>query len=97
VSDSQKVELLSKAGVSRVVVLPFDDELSALDHAEFSKIVLAQGLSAGVVLVGEDFRYGHGGKGTIQIRCGRKACTGDFVSKWSLTSVRKRASAFPPP
>ena len=66
VSDSQKVELLSKAGVSRVVVLPFDDELSALDHADFSKIVLAQGLSAGVVLVGEDFRYGHGGKGTIQ-------------------------------
>jgi len=65
VSDGQKVELLSKAGVARVVVLPFDDELSALDHAEFSKTVLAEGLSAGVVLVGADFRYGHGGKGTI--------------------------------
>ena len=65
-SDSQKIELLSAAGVSRVVVLPFDEELSALRHEDFSQTVLAEGLSAGVVLVGEDFRYGHGGAGTIE-------------------------------
>lgn len=65
-SDSQKIELLAAAGVSRVVVLPFDEELSALSHEDFSKTVLAQGLSTSVVLVGEDFRYGNGGAGTIE-------------------------------
>ncbi|MEK9602582.1 MAG: bifunctional riboflavin kinase/FMN adenylyltransferase, partial [Pontimonas sp.] len=65
-SDSQKIELLAAAGISRVVVLPFDEELSALSHEDFSRIVLAEGLSTSVVLVGADFRYGHGGEGTIE-------------------------------
>ena len=65
-SDSQKIELLAGAGISRVVVLPFDEELSALSHDDFSRIVLAEGLSTSVVLVGADFRYGHGGEGTIE-------------------------------
>ena len=64
-SDSQKIELLAAAGIARVVVLPFDEELSALSHEDFSRIVLAEGLSTSVVLVGADFRYGHGGEGTI--------------------------------
>jgi len=65
-SDSQKIELLAAAGISRVVVLPFDEELSALSHEDFSRMVLAEGLSTSVVLVGADFRYGHGGEGTIE-------------------------------
>ncbi|MDA8862723.1 bifunctional riboflavin kinase/FAD synthetase [Pontimonas sp.] len=64
-SDSQKIELLAAAGIERVVVLPFDEELSALDHEDFARTVLAEGLSTSVVLVGADFRYGHGGEGTI--------------------------------
>lgn len=64
-SDSQKIELLAAAGISRVVVLPFDEELSALSHEDFSRMVLAEGLSTSVVLVGADFRYGRGGEGTI--------------------------------
>lgn len=65
-SDSQKIELLAAAGVSRVVVLPFDESLSALSHEDFSQTVLAEGLSTSVVLVGADFRYGHGGAGDIE-------------------------------
>ena len=65
VSDDQKVELLGEAGVQRVVILPFDDELSHLSHREFSQRVLAEGLSVFSVLVGRDFRYGHEGRGDI--------------------------------
>jgi riboflavin kinase/FMN adenylyltransferase len=65
VSDTQKVELLAEAGIARVVILPFDHELSALSHQDFSSRVLAQGLGATSVLVGGDFRYGHGGEGDI--------------------------------
>jgi riboflavin kinase/FMN adenylyltransferase len=65
VSEGQKVELLGAAGVQRVVILPFNEELSRLSHHDFSRLVLAQGLSAAKVLVGGDFRYGHGGLGSI--------------------------------
>lgn len=65
VSDQQKVELLAGVGVERVVILPFDDELSHVTHRDFSQRVLAEGLSAQTVLVGGDFRYGHGGLGDI--------------------------------
>ena len=66
VSENQKVELLAEAGIERVVILPFDQELSSLTHAEFSRRVLAQGLCARMVLVGADFRYGQGGVGNIE-------------------------------
>lgn len=64
-SDQQKVELLAGTGVRRVVILPFDDELSHVTHRDFSQRVLVQGLCAQTVLVGQDFRYGHGGTGDI--------------------------------
>lgn len=64
-SVSQKVEFLAQAGVSRVVILPFDKELSRLSHNDFSRTVLAEGLAAEAVLVGADFRYGSGGQGTV--------------------------------
>lgn len=65
VSDAQKVELLAAEGIQRVVILPFDRELSTLSHEDFSSRVLGEGLSATSVLVGRDFRYGHGGEGDI--------------------------------
>lgn len=64
-SVDQKVELLGEAGVERVVILPFDAKLSRLSHKDFSRSVLGEGLSARAVLVGSDFRYGRGGRGTI--------------------------------
>lgn len=65
ISETQKVELLAKNGIARVVILPFDEELSELTHEEFSRLVLAEGLSASVVLVGADFRYGYQGAGDV--------------------------------
>jgi riboflavin kinase / FMN adenylyltransferase len=64
-SEAQKIELLEKAGIARVIVLAFDHELSSLTHQDFSDRVLVDGLGASMVLVGADFRYGHGGGGTI--------------------------------
>jgi riboflavin kinase/FMN adenylyltransferase len=66
VSEFQKVDLLGDAGARRVVVLPFDHRLSSLTHEAFSAEVLGAGLSAAVVLVGRDFRYGNGGEGDVQ-------------------------------
>ncbi len=65
VSVEQKIELLGAAGCDRVAVIPFTPEFSELDHDTFVRHILVEGLGALDVLVGRDFRYGHGGEGTL--------------------------------
>lgn len=64
-STNQKVEELTAAGADLVVVLPFTDEFRSLTPEQFVTDILVAGLSAQVVMVGRDFRYGRGGAGTI--------------------------------
>lgn len=65
-STAQKIEALAAAGADLVVVLPFTEEFRALTPEQFVTEILVQGLSAQVVMVGRDFRYGNGGVGTIE-------------------------------
>jgi riboflavin kinase/FMN adenylyltransferase len=65
-STEQKTEALVEAGVDLVVVLPFTPEFAALSADDFVAQVLVAGLSAEVILVGADFRYGSHGSGTIE-------------------------------
>ena len=65
VSTEQKIELLGAAGCDRVAVIPFTHEFSELDHDRFVREILVNGLGATDVLVGKDFHYGQGGKGTL--------------------------------
>jgi riboflavin kinase / FMN adenylyltransferase len=66
VSVEQKIELLGLAGCSRVAVIPFTAEFADLDHDTFVRQILVEGVGAKEVLVGRDFRYGHGGEGTLE-------------------------------
>lgn len=61
----QKQHLLSEAGIEAIVTLPFDEHLAALTPRAFVHEVLVDGLRAKLVLVGEDFRFGTGGVGTV--------------------------------
>jgi riboflavin kinase/FMN adenylyltransferase len=65
-SVNQKIDSLVAAGAQRVAVIPFTQEFADLEPEEFSRQVLSDGLNAEVVLVGEDFRYGHEGSGTLE-------------------------------
>ena len=65
-SVEQKTEALLEAGVDLVVVLPFTAEFAALSADEFVERVLVAGLSAEVLLVGADFRYGAQGSGRAE-------------------------------
>lgn len=53
-----KLAELERCGVAQAVVLRFDDRLSALSPQAFIEDVLARGLGARYVLVGDDFRFG---------------------------------------
>lgn len=66
VSIHQKVELLGHAGVDRVAVIPFTHEFADLTHEQFVHHILVEGLGATHVLVGQDFRYGHEGAGSLE-------------------------------
>ncbi len=59
-----KQELIAALGVDELVVLRFDTALAAIAPDRFCREVLADGLRAAVVAVGENFTFGARGAGT---------------------------------
>ncbi len=60
---AEKIVALASSGLDRLLVLRFDAALAALSAREFAEQILAAGLGAAEVVVGDDFRFGHGGRG----------------------------------
>lgn len=63
----QKLELLAATGVDRTVVVPFDAERANESAEDFVREILVHGLDARMVVVGEDFHFGHGRKGNVAL------------------------------
>ncbi|HEX5366333.1 MAG TPA: bifunctional riboflavin kinase/FAD synthetase [Acidimicrobiales bacterium] len=61
----QKLELLAATGVDRCLVVTFDEARSREPAADFVREVLAGCLAARVVVVGDDFHFGHRRTGDI--------------------------------
>jgi riboflavin kinase/FMN adenylyltransferase len=61
----QRLELFEREGLEIALVLPFTTELAALDPEAFGKAALVEDLQVRKILVGEDFRFGHGRAGDI--------------------------------
>ncbi len=59
----QKLQLLAETGVDATLMLRFDEQLANLSAREFVEHVLVGALGVRTVLVGRDFRFGHGGAG----------------------------------
>ena len=66
-SARRRAELLSGLGADAVCVLPFTLEFSHLAPDDFVRTVLVERLHAAVVVVGEDFRFGHKAAGDVQL------------------------------
>src|SRR5580693_9172714 len=56
----QKIELLADCGIDRTLVVPFDRQRADESAEEFVKEILVDNLGARLVVVGEDFHFGHG-------------------------------------
>jgi riboflavin kinase / FMN adenylyltransferase len=63
---AQRAELLSREGIEQVFVLPFDRGFSELRPDEFVRTVLVDAIGARAVLVGDNFRFGHGQAGDVE-------------------------------
>jgi len=66
IGPAQKQELVSKTGIDGLLTLEFNLELAGLEPEAFVEQVLLSALHAQVVVVGPDFRFGKGGKGTCE-------------------------------
>ncbi len=69
-SIQQRVDLIRRQGIDRVVILQFTPELSQLSPEEFAETVLAGKLGARHVIVGANFRFGRKQAGdATTLRC----------------------------
>jgi riboflavin kinase/FMN adenylyltransferase len=63
----QKLELLAACGVDQTYVVAFDENRANESAEDFVKEVLVERLHARLVVVGEDFHFGHGRKGNVAL------------------------------
>jgi riboflavin kinase/FMN adenylyltransferase len=63
----QKLELLAACGIDRTLVIAFDRTRADESAEDFVKEVLVDTLGARLVVVGEDFHFGHGRKGNVAL------------------------------
>jgi riboflavin kinase / FMN adenylyltransferase len=63
----QKLELLASTGVDETVVVTFDEARANESAEDFVRGVLVDALGARLVVVGEDFHFGHGRKGNVAL------------------------------
>ncbi len=95
----QRFKLFEEAGFDIVLVLPFNGELAALSPEQFAKAALVDELNVTKILVGEDFRFGHGRAGDVDTlqEIGKKdgfdaeavELLGDAESKISSSVIRR--------
>jgi len=93
----QKLELLASAGVDRTVVVHFDEERANETAEEFVVRELVAGLDARLVVVGEDFHFGHGRKGNVALLAEMGAVHGFDVDGMTLASADDVAGELAPP
>jgi riboflavin kinase/FMN adenylyltransferase len=58
-SIEERCGLIQEAGIQQILIQPFTAELARLTPEEFATRFLRDGLGAKVVVVGENFRFGH--------------------------------------
>ncbi len=63
----QKLELLAGEGIDRTLVVPFDEARAHETAQEFVLEVLVRALGARLVVVGEDFHFGHRRAGNVAL------------------------------
>lgn len=93
----RRAGLLMENGVNHVETLRFDDAMAHMSSDEFVEKILLGALHAQVVIVGRNFRFGHGASGTVETlqemakKFGFEVRIVDLVgdvNAWSSTRIR---------
>jgi riboflavin kinase/FMN adenylyltransferase len=99
----RRLELLAELGVAATLVLPFTAAVAAEPAELFVSEILVRALRARAVVVGADFRFGHGAAGDVAllrelgIGSGFEVhpveLVGEGGERWSSTQVREALAA----
>jgi riboflavin kinase/FMN adenylyltransferase len=63
----EKLKAFCECGIERVLVLQFGPRLAAMEARDFVRRLLLRGLDTRFLLVGDDFRFGHGRTGDYEL------------------------------
>lgn len=63
----EKLKALGECGIERVMLLEFGPRLAAMEARDFVQRLLLDGLGVRYLLVGDDFRFGHGRAGDYEL------------------------------
>lgn len=66
-SNTQRARVASSLNIAKVVLLPFDHEMAALEPTTFVHRYLLGGLAPAAIVVGADFRFGAGRAGDAKL------------------------------
>ncbi len=75
----QRLAAIGATGIDAVLVMPFNLELANMSPEDFVRRILLDTMAAQAVLVGGNFRFGHGGAGDIQL-------LGELGNRWGFTA-----------
>jgi riboflavin kinase/FMN adenylyltransferase len=89
---AQKLELLAATGLDRCLVVSFDEARSKEPAEDFVREVLVECLAARVVIVGEDFHFGHQRRGNVDLLRSMGAELGFEVTGLPLVDAEGRAA-----
>ena len=93
----RRAKLLMENGVDHVETLRFTDAMAHMSSDEFVEQILIGALNAQVIIVGRNFRFGHGASGTVETlqefakKIGFEVRIVDLVgdsTAWSSTRIR---------
>jgi riboflavin kinase / FMN adenylyltransferase len=63
----QRLAAIDTCGLDAALVMAFDRELASMSAQDFVRRILVETMSAQAVLVGANFRFGHGGAGDVKL------------------------------
>ena len=62
-----KTQLIERLGVDELLVVPFTKAFARIRAERFAEMLVSPPVGAETVVVGENFRFGHGGAGTAEM------------------------------
>lgn len=65
-TQSEKIDLLAKAGIDHLVIYPFSTEFASITAEAFVKEILVEAIGATKLVIGYDHRFGHKREGNFE-------------------------------
>ncbi len=67
ISLEKKIKIIDKLGIDHIVIVDFNSDFANLSAEDFCRQIIIEKLNASEIFVGENFRFGKGAKGDVNL------------------------------